>query len=1342
MQQRSLTKLSLALILAMGALNANAFKYGDYDTQVDGLISDNRMKFVGANYINNGPQDELEALIERYGDHNAMNGYKADTQGDVTFDLSQSVLERHPSFVKVYGYGAGLVYGSVDTSNEINSAKVNGNVALNIHDIGSASQIYNLDASFWGGGGIETYTGDASVNGDVTVTISNVYAAEFEINGGGRADGGNPPTATYDRPNANISGKVVINIKNAELGVQGAVYGAGDAAGEGSTANVGSVEINADRLTFDAPFYDEEEGDYIEAENIVMGGGLAFDQSFADVNGDVKITLKNSSIQTVMGGGSTENDLEDGELDDRDRYNGQSAAVKGHVEINLENTTADEVIASGNTNGAAWGDKYEIIGELGDASVGSATITLSGQTSVGNVYLAGSGEGSNVKGDSTLVIEGNDVEVGHIYGAAFGSEVEGTAKIAFGSDFNGTFDTPYEAIDELEALNGSNVAITVTDTEAAQGLTLSGAGNFNADIRLTSGTLTVNGKVNATALSLTGNGGLVMAQNGVLTTTTDQLFTNALNAEGTNKDAGALNENGQHIDFVAGSIAFNDEFYNEFYSNSAAGLVGSNTTLVFNGTPVDVEGDMDLDDVVDSDNTIHSNVDVAIGNESESVKDGVATIDKSFGVSSINVADGVNEVAISQSNTVTLVGGDDKELIAFAGEGDKSVTVEGTLKLGDAASTNNSGKLSAPVTITNSGEMNVQAGSYQIADLTVNSSSLVVNNASASIDTLKLNTSSTITSGSQAVEVKGMTVDATAHTVTGAVNVEKLTADAGSVINVGTKDARGDMTVGETSELNGMTFFLDPAWVEGQEVTDASRLVFKNPKVDAKVIAGHNSYVVFGSGDTTNFTPVFGKQVTWGQGGVLAAAYVAQPITIDANGALVVDGSLQQLGDAPAAAGSVTFGENSVLVADVTELASGEALITADTFNVNDASKAVVVGSMKNGETYKLASVDNVWSADQIVSGNALWSLTGNDDGSFTVKLEDATKIFGDLMQGGQLANAGMTAGGDAGNYVDSLLTDASGNVGNLASTAARFDAAMNIGGALSVFTNAYDRAGEFREIVRSESTMDQEPRLWAHVMGGKTKLKGISSGAQSIHTETDHYGIVIGAEGMVTNNLSLGVALAAGTGDTDNDKVNAKDEFDYYGISAYGRTTVGFVDILGDVSATFLKSDMKMHGVADIDADTDTAVYSAGVQAQKTLNLGWADVTPFIGMDVYHVRSDGYSAGHGIKVEDSDATAVEFPIGAKLAKSFETAGGMTVAPTFSLAVVPTVADRDIDSKVKFAGATGKYNFTFADDVQVRSQLGVQAAKDNFRFGLNAGYDWGNEERSDLSVQARLKYLF
>ena len=78
----------------------------------------------------------------------------------------------------------------------------------------------------------------------------------------------------------------------------------------------------------------------------------------------------------------------------------------------------------------------------------------------------------------------------------------------------------------------------------------------------------------------------------------------------------------------------------------------------------------------------------------------------------------------------------------------------------------------------------------------------------------------------------------------------------------------------------------------------------------------------------------------------------------------------------------------------------------------------------------------------------------------------------------------------------------------------------------------------------------------------------------------------------------------------------------------------------------------------------------------------------------------------------------------------------------FSFAVVPTVGDRDIDSKVRFAGAESTYNFTFADDVKVRTNLGFAAEKDNFRFGLNAGYDWGNEERSATKLMLNAQYRF
>lgn len=1314
MKGKTLTKLSIALITALTAFHANAYVHEStgMNTQVNGLPSD-RVKFIGANYINNGPDEYQEELIAMYGDHTAGE-YNANTVGDVNFVVNTSAIDLDRSYI----YGAGVVYGNKGQDNNLNSATVKGNVNLTIQNLGQTSQIANKDINVYGGGEVGTFTGNASVMGNVTINVANVYVQEMEVTGGGRTDG-DPKTDVYDPALADVSGKVTINVENANFGAGGAIYGAGDSWGEAASSSIGSVEINATNLIFDS-----ELGLDDESINIIMGGGIAMNRGTSDVNGDVNINLNNVNVLYVMGGGSTVNDADDEELDGQPRYYGTSASVKGNVNLSLTNSTVDTIIGGGTTGGSLWGDDVlyppaEDSG-YGTASVtGNVTVTLAGNTTVKDIYLAGSGPEANVNGDATLVLQDSAVKVtGNIHGKDQPSQgnIIGTSKILFGSNYKGSFDTNFQGIDILEASEGAEVNLTLDNSRASDAVMFSGNGIFNAEITR-SAELTINAKVNASKLQLNAGEGekiLIMGENGVLTTSTDQVFTEALNAQGTNKDAGELNETGTHIDFAAGTIAFNDAFYNSFYSNDVAKLITTGTKIVFNGELVDVEGDMTLEEIADNANTIHSNIDVTASS---------GNIDKSFGVSSIKVDEGVSSVEIAEDRTVTLVGGDNKELIAFEGDGsNKSVTVSGTLQLGAAGSANNTGKLSAPVTVKENASFNVNAGTFEIADLTVESAKLTVNNAQATVGSLKLNGTATAT-------------------IAGSMEVTSLSGSEGSTVNVGNSDKRGDLVLGETSKLNGMAFFLDPAWKDGMEVTDASRLIFKNASVDAKIAAGQNSFVVFGSGDMTNFTPVFGKQVTWGNSGVLAAAYVAQPITIATNGGLIIDGDMTTY-TAPTD-GSVKFAKNSVLVADVTSLKEGQALITATSFDVDKASKAVVVGEMKNGATYQLTDgTGTLWTADNIVSGNALWGLTAKDDGSFTVKLEDANKIYGNLMQGGDLANAGMQSDGAAYDYVNSLLTDASGNISTLASTAARFDAAMNVGGALSIFTNAYDRSSELREIVRAESSLDQQPRLWAQVMGGKTKLKGISSGAQDIHTETDHYGLVIGAEGTIDNKFSLGVALAAGSGDTDNDKVNAKDEFDYYGISIYGRTSVGVVDILGDVSATFLKSDMKMHGVANIDTDTDTAVYSAGVQAQKTFDLGWADVTPFVGMDIYHVKSDGYSAGHGIRVEDADATTVEFPVGAKIAKSFETAGGMTVAPTFSLAVVPTVADRDIDSKVKFAGASSKYNFTFADDVQVRSELGVQAAKDNFRFGLNAGYGWGNEERSDLSVQARLKYLF
>lgn len=874
------------------------------------------------------------------------------------------------------------------------------------------------------------------------------------------------------------------------------------------------------------------------------------------------------------------------------------------------------------------------------------------------------------------------------------------------------------------------------DAQSAKSFTVETfKGAEGGDFKLTGGTM------NVTAIDLAA-GKLTIGGSSSLVTVSGQIFTNALNADGLNIDAGALKHSGLVFE-EGGTLTLTDGKYNIVYAKNAQSILNTGK-LEFTGTLVDITGDelpnLDLDKTPE---------DVTLGGtdlNATADQNGTVTVDKTVGGKTL-VVDGGTKVTVSQDKTLTLVGGADAsgELITFKdATGDKTVTASGEkggVTLG-SESDQKAGTLSATVNLTQKATLTAQNGAFTVEAVKAQDANVAVNSAELIVNKLEMSGTSAISSnatGKTKVAELSFGQDGTT-TVTGAVSADKIVAQGNATINIGKTGEdgeRGDLTIGEGS-IKGLTFFLDPTWVDGQEVTEASRLVLKQTTLDGNVVVGENSYVVLGTDTDAEFVKLFAdKTLTWGngEGKTLAAAYVAKPIDVTA-GSLVVDGTLTS---APAneAAGTVKFAAGSVLVADVTDLTTDKALITGTTFDVDAASKAVIIGQLKNGETYKLTTDadSKFWNTEKtLVAGNKLWDFTVNEDGSFTTKLTDAAFVYGDLMQGHELANAATEAGNAYGNE---LLTETEG-LSN-AAIAARFDAAMNTAGAAAVFTTAYDRASELRDAVRGEALEGEGNRLWAQVTGGKTKLNGLSSGAQSIHVDTDAYGLVVGGDVALSNGV-LGAAFTAGTGDSENDDVGVKDDFDFYGLSVYGKTTVGGIDLLADGSMTFVKSDLTMGGVADVDTDTTTAVYSLGVQAQRTWDYVVA-ITPFVGMDIYHVRGDGYDNGHGAQVDDAHATAVEFPIGATIAKAFET-NGFKLSPNFSFAVVPTVGDRDIDSKVRFAGAESTYNFTFADDVKVRTNLGFAAEKDNFRFGLNAGYDWGNEERSATKLMLNAQYRF
>lgn len=890
----------------------------------------------------------------------------------------------------------------------------------------------------------------------------------------------------------------------------------------------------------------------------------------------------------------------------------------------------------------------------------------------------------------------------------------------------------------------------------AGALTFTGdAGNVDlGTLSITAGVTNVSGgNVYADKIDVSGSGKLAV-NGGSLHTYTDQIF-----VAGVGEDGQKVNPEGvkNGIELAKGTVAFEDQLYNEFYKNNAISLAKDGVSVVFNGQRVGLSGgSISIDDVGDQEGVVESQVDVSVDKN----QGADASIGNSFGVSGIKVDSGVKSVTIGGDDdgaTVTLVGGTDeegnlKEVIDFADEGGSvKIDNKGTLALGQDGAANNEGKLSSAVTVGNSGTLAVNSGKFTVADATVEAGGTVaVAGGEATFEKLQTSGGTIDVTGGSA-SIGNMNLGAGNTTILGKVTVDKIQVGnqkEDSVVNIGTagNDGRAGKLTITSDSLGGATYFLDPAY--GNGIEQGSSLKFAGKNIDGKLIAGQNSYLVLGSTDDSELLKLFAENdsLTWGgnDGEIGAAVYVGAPITVDASGYIYADADLTSIDNlGQIAGGSVYFDSNSALVANVSNAEDGKAMITVGegaSVTVNDGSKAILVGDIRQDITYKLINnnqANQVWDKN-LMAGNGMWDLKMDENGNIKANLQDARQVYGDSMQGADLANAGILGSEAERKYVNDVLTDTSGN---LAAAAARFDAAMNPAGALTAFTTAYDRASDLRRIVREESVKGEGNRLWAQVTGGKTKLDDISSGAQSIKTDTNVYGLAIGGEAQFTNFM-LGAAITAGTGKTENDAVDGTDDFEYYGFSLYGKTSVAGFDLLGDVSATWLKSDFTIGGAADVDTDTTTAVYSFGVQGEKKFEMSWADFTPFIGVDVYHVRSDGFDNGHGAKIDDSDATAVEIPIGARLSKSLETTGGFHMEPSFMLAVVPTIADTEIDSKVRFAGAESTYNFTFADDVKIRSNIGLDAVKDNFTFGLRAGYEWGDEERSAMNLQLRAKYAF
>lgn len=267
-----------------------------------------------------------------------------------------------------------------------------------------------------------------------------------------------------------------------------------------------------------------------------------------------------------------------------------------------------------------------------------------------------------------------------------------------------------------------------------------------------------------------------------------------------------------------------------------------------------------------------------------------------------------------------------------------------------------------------------------------------------------------------------------------------------------------------------------------------------------------------------------------------------------------------------------------------------------------------------------------------------------------------------------------------------------------------------------SVFTTAFDRAVEFRDVVRMNSVNGHN--LWIVANGSKTRVNGAKTYAN---------GVTFGADTTVANT-TIGFAATAGNGHTNAIR---KDDFQWYGLGIYGKTTMTYADLMVDASVINLKSD-----VANA-ARFTTTVWSMGAELSKTFDVASATVTPFVGFDAYRM------IGHGkANVAESSATTAELPVGIKAAKTFKMNNGMTITPNVKAAAVKTLGTKTISSTAFAADESLSIKTAFTDSVKGVVEAEVAVTHGNFGLNLKGTYARGNNDHSVASYTAKACYAF
>lgn len=1166
---------------------------------------------------------------------------------------------------------------------------------------------YHLEeGQYYTDDGENVYFENATVTVDGTYEVQNVEIEgdnKITVNGAGVVKEG------IDMGMRNPAGSV-----NAELVAKNAkIYGIIDIA-------AGKATLENSEIISGGTLETEEPGKYVQ-ENIRV---------HTEGSGQGKLTLNNVNVTgDVMA-----------------EYDGAEVEITGGTFTEVEYYEYDDghnslIVGS---DGKFVTDGYtEVHAEKGGKVTINDAVLNTGVSAFGN--------------DSVVTVNNSSISTkGSIFAAA-------GAKIYLNGDANTVYSLDGE--DVFMALTGSE------DGESGDGLIEINGGTLKAEnLRYMVGKTNDNPwtpELEKDGFEIT-KGGIVLKDKDVIETKGDQIFEHGVDVSSDEavlaSTSGAVTNDA--ISYEGGTLKLTDEKYSLNYVNSAKDALidyqsDSETKIVMTGTLVTDSGnnEMDVDDAasigddIELDQvTVNADKNLLVGSDANNASgefDGVVVEDKvanGFSAGKLNLAAESKGMVITNAENVTLGGSTGGELITVAGSAvadasklkvvvgttsdvDGAAVRNGSLTIGNSLATSDTKyNLTGSVTVNKDSALNVNGKTTVTGGVELNSGSVNIGNG-----TLVSN-----------ITAKGNT------SITGAAEVEKLTGtDEKTVINIGNSKKAGNVTV-EIADLKGATVFLDPAWVDGAEITDASKMAVAgtNGKVtlNGKYVVGENSVMSFGVDNNEKAQETFAKTgLTWGKDAITAGLYING--SVDLNGqAIVVDGKLTEAKNAVTTAGTFTAAANSVVMVDGQAITGNNAAITGVTeanVTIDKDSKLYIDGAKKNETYHVIDGVNNTgWQDANIISNNALLVFEGKNTNSkfdVTASYDKVDNVYGaGAVEIANIVDRTLETK-DAGDKAFDFF-NAAANANNNATKAAQiaaFNSAANMGELAGVNHGTYSMSNAMTDVVAHHLSLathgEQDKDIWAHYIHNKEDIDGMDFGGVDGSYEAQYNGIVVGSDLYKNGKTTAGIALSYADGNINGSNIasTTKNDAEYYGASLYGRIDNGDSAILGDISYMHSDNDITQNNSGhEITASADADAFSIGIRAEQAYKAGAGKFVPYAGIRYMHLGAGDYSNSLGMEYNADDQNLWLLPVGVTYSAEVQS-GDWTIKPIAEVGYVWTMGDRDTDQTVSLNGASDTFGFETADSGSFIGRLGIEAEKADVTYGLSYEYQKGDTVKAN-----------